>query len=70
MALKNKGAKKLQEMEALEALAEASSEIGIENILNEILILQDTLTIICGLLLFIVLCVLCKYVYKFFNMFF
>ena len=57
-------------MEALEALAEVGSEVGIQDVLNEILILQDTLTIICGLLLFIVLCVLCKYVYKFFNMFF
>ena len=60
----------MHEIEAIEALAEVGSEVGIQDVLNEILILQDTLTIICGLLLFIVLCVLCKYVYKFFNMFF
>ena len=58
------------ELHEIEALAEVGSEVGIQDVLNEILILQDTLTIICGLLLFIVLCVLCKYVYKFFNMFF
>jgi len=57
------GSIKLQEIEAL-------TEVGIENLLDEILIIQDTLTVICGLLLFIVLCILCKYVYKFFNMFF
>lgn len=59
-----KGGIKLQEIEAL------ATDVGIENVINEILILQDTLTVICGLLLFIVLCILCKYVYKFFNMFF
>ena len=58
------------ELHEIEALAEVGLEVGIQDVLNEILILQDTLTIICGLLLFIVLCVLCKYVYKFFNMFF
>lgn len=56
--------------EFINEIVETSSPEQITELINLVTQSNDYLMYICGFILFGVICVVCKYVYKFFNMFF